>query len=95
MQISHLFTPKKWRKKVNYDRKQISERVKLRRQEKSDDEHLYDTSFLDGDDCDEFIDIPDMLQKEGNEKEVKQKKGLKILAQNKLLTRFPMLLAQT
>ena len=35
-----------------------------------------------------------MLQKEGNEKEVKQRKGLKILAQNELITRFPMLLAQ-
>ena len=45
------------------------------------------------DDSEEFIDIPDMPPLEGDEK-VKEGKGLKILIPNKLLTRFPILLAQ-
>ena len=71
----------------------IAERAKFRR-EKADDKELLDTSSPStDDDCDEFIDIPDMPPLEGNER-VKEGKGLKILAPNKFLTRFPMLLAQ-
>ena len=46
------------------------------------------------DDSDEFIDIPDMAPLEGDEEEVKEGEGLKILTPNKLLTRLPILLAQ-
>ena len=45
------------------------------------------------DDSEELFDIPDMPLLEGDEK-VKEGKGLKILIPNKLLTRFPILLAQ-
>ena len=48
-------------------------------------------SSLEGDDSDEFIDIPPL---EGNEEEVKEGKRLKVLAPNKLLTRLPILLAK-
>ena len=71
----------------------IAERVKLRRQ-KADDKDLTDTPSLEGNYSDEFIDIPDMSPLEGDE-EVKEEKGLKILSPNKLLTRLPILLAQT
>ena len=43
----------------------------------------------------ESIDLSDMLPLAGDEEEVKEEKGLKILTPNKLLTRLPMLLAQT
>ena len=46
--------------------KTIAERVKLRRQ-KAYDKDLSNTSSLEGDDYDEFIDIPDMLPLEGDE----------------------------
>ena len=46
------------------------------------------------DDSDEFINIPDVPPLEGDEEEVKEGKGLKILTPNKLLTRLPILLAQ-
>ena len=39
-------------------------------------------------------DVPPMLSLEGNEEEVRERKGLKILPPNKLLTRLPILLAQ-
>ena len=45
------------------------------------------------DDSNEFIDIPDMPPKEGDER-VKEGKGLKILIPNKLLTRLSILLVQ-
>ena len=59
----------------------IAEEVKLRRQKADDD-------------SDEFIDIPDMSPLEGDEEEVKEGKGLKILTLNKMLTRLPIVLAQ-
>ena len=46
------------------------------------------------DESDEFFDIPDMPPLEGDEEEVKEGKGLKILTPNKLLTRLPILLTQ-
>ena len=49
-------------------------------------------SSLEGNDSDEFIDIPDMPPLEGED--VKEGKGSKFLAPNKLLTRLPILLAQ-
>ena len=73
--------------------KTIAERVKLRRQ-KANDEDLSHTPSLEGDHSDEFIDIPDIPPLEGDEEEVKEGKGLKILTPNKLLTRLPILLAQ-
>ena len=39
-------------------------------------------------------DLSNMPTLEGNEEEVKEGKGLKIIVQNKLLTRIPILLAQ-
>ena len=39
-------------------------------------------------------DLPPMPPLEGDEEEVKEGKGLKILLPNKFLTRFPILLAQ-
>ena len=42
----------------------------------------------------ESTDIPPIPQLEGDEEEVKEGKGLKILTGNKLLTRLPILLAQ-
>ena len=42
----------------------------------------------------ELTDVPLMPSLEGDEEEVKEVKGLKILTPNKLLTRFPILLAQ-
>ena len=49
---------------------------------------------LEGDDSDKFIDIPDISLLEADEEELKERKGLKILTPNKLLTRFPILVAQ-
>ena len=43
----------------------------------------------------EFVDLYDMQQLEGNEQEVKKEKGLKFLTPNKLLPRISILLAQT
>ena len=48
----------------------------------------------DDSDSDVFIDISDIPPLEGDEEEVKERKGLKILTPNKLLTRLPILLAQ-
>ena len=42
----------------------------------------------------ESTDLSEMLSLEGDEKEVKEEKRLKILTPNNLLTRFPILLAQ-
>ena len=42
----------------------------------------------------ESEDLTDMRPLEGDEEEVKEGKGLKILTPNKLLTRLPILLAQ-
>ena len=42
----------------------------------------------------ESVDLSDMPPLEGDEEEVKEGKGLKILTLNKLLTKFPILLAQ-
>ena len=57
----------KMKKKLNYSwKKTIAERVKLRRK-KAYDKDLSDTSSLEGDDYDAFIDIPDMLPLEGDE----------------------------
>ena len=42
----------------------------------------------------ELTDLSEMLSLEGDEKEVKEEKRLKILTPNNLLTRFPILLAQ-
>ena len=53
-----------------------------------------DEDYDDYNDSDEFINIPDMPPLEGDENEVKEGKGLKILTPNKLLTRLPILLAQ-
>ena len=39
-------------------------------------------------------DLSDMPPLEGEEEEVKEEKGLKILTLNKLLTRLPILVAQ-
>ena len=61
---------------------------------KSDDKGLTDTSSLEGDDSDKFINIPDITPLEGDEEEAKEGKGLKIFTSNKLLTRLPILLAQ-
>ena len=72
----------------------IAEKVKLREQKKPDDKDLTDTSSLEGDDSDEFINIPDITPLEGDEEEAKEGKGLKIFTSNKLLTRLPILLAQ-
>ena len=44
---------------------------------------------------DEFIDISDMPPLEGDEEEVNEGNRIKISILNKLLTRLPMLLAQT
>ena len=71
----------KTKKKVDYSRKKtIAESVKLRRQKAYDEE---------GNDSDEFIDIPVL---ERDKEEVKEGKGLKILSLKKLLTRLPILL---
>ena len=45
-------------------------------------------------DFDVFIDISGIPPLEGDEEEVKERKGLQILTPNKLLTRLPILLAQ-
>ena len=50
--------------------------------------------FSANDDSDEVIDIPDIPPLEGDEEEVKEGTGLKILTPNKLLARLPILLAQ-
>ena len=42
------------------------------------------TSLPEGDDSDEFIHIPELPPLEGDEEEVKEGKGLKILTPNKL-----------
>ena len=42
----------------------------------------------------ESTDLSEMLSLEGDEKEVKEEKRLKILTPNNLLTRFPILLSQ-
>ena len=68
----------------------IAERVKLRRQKAYDKELFHTSSHF----TDENNDIPDMPPLEGDEEEVKEGKGLKILTPNKLLTRLPTLLAQ-
>ena len=73
----------------------IAEKVKLRKQKRPDDKDLTDTSSLEGDDPDEFINIRDIPPLEGDEKEAKGGKGLKTFTSNKLLTRLPILLAQT
>ena len=45
------------------------------------------------DKCDKgFHEIPNMSVVEGN-KEIKERKGLKVVTPNKLLTRFPILIA--
>ena len=59
-----------------------------------DYDKLYNKTLDDSDDSDEFIDIPDMPPLEGDEEEVKERKGLKLLTPNKLFTRLPILLAQ-
>ena len=41
-----------------------------------------------------FTDLPPMSPLEGNEEELKEGKGLKILTPNKLLTRLPLLLVE-
>ena len=45
-------------------------------------------------DREESVDLSDMPALEGDEKEVKEEKGLKISTPNKLLTTLPILLAQ-
>ena len=64
---------------------------KIKETKNSDDKDLTDTSSLEGDDSDEFIDTPDMQPLEGDEEEVKERKGLEILTPNKFLTRFSIL----
>ena len=54
------------------------------KKEESDNSTLKDKEKID--------DIPPMPP--GDEEEVKERKGLKVLTQNKLLTRFPVLLVQ-
>ena len=43
-------------------------------------------------DKDESLDLSEIEPLEGDNEEVKEKKGLKFLTQNKLITRLPMLL---
>ena len=45
-------------------------------------------------DKEESVDLSDIPPLESDEKEVKERKGLKILTPKKLLTRFPILLAE-
>ena len=75
----------RWRKSKSQLEQNLADRVKLRRQ-KVCDEDLSDTSSLEGDDSDKFIDVLDIPPLEG--------KGLKVLTRKKLLTRLPILLAQ-
>ena len=49
---------------------------------------------VESSDKEESVDLPDMPPLEDDEKEVKERKGLKILTPNKLFTRSPILLAQ-
>ena len=72
----------------------IAEGVKSRRQKNPDDKNLTDTSSLEGDDSDEFVNIPDIPSLEGGEEEPKEGKGLNIFTSSKLLTRLPILLVQ-
>ena len=67
---------------------------KIKETKKPDDKDLTDTSSLEGDDSDEFVNIPDIPPLEGDEEEGKEGKGLKIFTSNKLLTRLPILLPQ-
>ena len=66
----------------------IAQRIKLRRQ-KTYDIELFDTS-PSTDDSDEYTNIQDILALEGDEEEIKEIEGLKILTPNKLLTRLPI-----
>ena len=75
----------RWRKSKSQLEQNLADRVKLRRQ-KVCDEDLSDTSSLEGDDSDKFIDVLDIPPLEG--------KGLKVLTRKKLLTRLPILLTQ-
>ena len=56
----------------------------------------YDAWFENEESTDEeeSVDLPDMLPLEGDEEEIKEEKGLKILIPIKLLSRLPILLAQ-
>ena len=80
---------KKEEKSKSHLEETITERVKLRRQKACDKDSSDPTP--EGYYSDEFIDMP---QLEGDEKEVKEGKGLKVLTPNRLLTRLPILLAQ-
>ena len=85
---------KKEEKSKSQSEESIAERVKFRRQ-KAHVKDIFDTSsFSSHDASDENNDIPDMPPLEGDEEEVKEGKGLKILTPNKPLTRLPILLAQ-
>ena len=59
----------------------IAERVKLRRQKAYVKDMLDTSSFSSHDGSDENNDIPDMPPLKGDEEEVKEGKGLKILLQ--------------
>ena len=67
---------------------------KIKDTKKSDDKALSGTPPLEGDDSDEFINIPDMPPLEVDEEEVKERKALKVSTPNKLYIRLPILLAQ-
>ena len=58
--------------------------------------HSYDLWFQNeqSTDKEESLDLSDMVPLEGDEEEVRQGEGIKILTQNKLLTRLAILLAQ-
>ena len=81
---------KKKEKSKSQPKESIAERVKLRRQ-KAYDKDLFDMSSVSNDDDSDETDLPPL---EGDEQEVKEEKGLKILTPNKLLTRLPILLTQ-
>ena len=71
--------------------KSIPERVKLKRQKAYDKELFSTSSNFTDENNDEFIDIPEMAPLEGDEEEVEERKELKILTPNKLLTLLPIL----
>ena len=72
---------KKEEKSKSQSEESIAERVKLRRQKAYVKDMLDTSSFSSHDGSDENNDIPDMPPLKGDEEEVKEGKGLKILLQ--------------
>ena len=91
--MDHKYKPKKlFVKGSDYSVWSKNEEESTDKEESADKEES--TNKKESSDKEESVDLSDMPLLEGDEEEVIEGKGLKILTPNKLLTRFTILLAQ-